>query len=123
MRCTGLKFTIVHPGHLVDEPGRKRQLLVSVDDKITRDDPNFRNRIPREDVARVCVACLALPQAVDRSFDLTAKAPVDESDVRGTSSQPCGTEDASAVETSRQEVAALLQDMKENCDYSVNSQL
>lgn len=62
--------------------------------------------IPREDVAALCVACLGLPAAANRSFDvISAERPA------GASGQPAN------------DAAALLTAMTANCDYSINSQM
>ena len=48
---------------LIDEPGGKRELLVGVDDKLSK----LPSRsIPREDVAALSVKCLAMAAAKDR---------------------------------------------------------
>jgi NAD(P)H-binding len=49
--ASGLDYTILHPGGLVDQPGGKRELLLGVDDAFlaTQDTRN----VPREDVAEV----------------------------------------------------------------------
>jgi uncharacterized protein YbjT (DUF2867 family) len=67
---SGLTYTIVHPGGLVDEEGCKRELRVDVDDKLL--DETFR-QVPRADVARVCCAALTSPEAENVSLDLASK--------------------------------------------------
>merc|ERR1712196_405894 len=52
---SGLDYTIIHPGGLVDKPGAERELLVGVDDELLE----LKSRqVPRADVARVCVESL-----------------------------------------------------------------
>mmetsp|Transcript_19139 Transcript_19139/g.47844 ORF Transcript_19139/g.47844 Transcript_19139/m.47844 type:complete len:303 (-) Transcript_19139:292-1200(-) len=71
---SGLDYTIVHPGGLVDEPPAQRELIVDVDDKLLE----LKSRqVPRADVARVCRAALLEPSARNVSFDLASK-PVGE---------------------------------------------
>lgn len=85
---SGLPYTIIHPGGLlphpgpqanVPAPGGKRQLFLSVDDKLILEADKLKeegkqdqahNVIPREDVAEICVQSLLEPDAKNRSFDL-----------------------------------------------------
>lgn len=60
---TTLDWTIVHPGILVDTPG-KNQVKVGLDMEI--------NEIPREDVARALVAVLLNDQTIHQEFELLA---------------------------------------------------
>ncbi|KAJ8600256.1 hypothetical protein CTAYLR_002007 [Chrysophaeum taylorii] len=70
--ASGLDYTIVHPGGLVDEAPEKRELLVGVDDELLE----LKSRsIPRADVARVCCAALDTPEASNVSLDLASKPP------------------------------------------------
>lgn len=66
-----LKYTIVHPGGLLNEPGGERELLVGVDDRVEGTDSRT---VPREDVAQVMLEALRYPDKYGgRSFDLLAK--------------------------------------------------
>jgi NAD(P)H-binding len=66
-----LKYTIVHPGGLTNDPGGERELVVGVDDETTGTDSRS---IPREDVAQVMLEALRYPeQYAGRSFDVRAK--------------------------------------------------
>lgn len=94
---SGLTYTIVHPGGLIDEEGGKRELVIDVDDGLINGGSKYR-RIPRADVAEFVVQCLALPEADNRSVDLVAKEPGDA---------PPTTD-----------FAQLLKSMPKNCDYS-----
>lgn len=67
---SGLTYTIVHPGGLLNEPGSERELCAGVDDKITG---TTNNSIPREDVANVMIAALEGEGYRNRSFDLVSK--------------------------------------------------
>uniref|UniRef100_A0A6U6NK62 NAD(P)-binding domain-containing protein n=1 Tax=Zooxanthella nutricula TaxID=1333877 RepID=A0A6U6NK62_9DINO len=75
---SGLKYTIVHPGGLLNEPGGRRRLRVGVDDSLIAGE---HRSIPREDVAEVLVQSLLHDEYANRSFDLVAEpeaaGPVD----------------------------------------------
>jgi len=66
---SGLTYTIVHPGGLVDKPGGVRELSVDVDDQLLE---RTSRQVPRADVARVCCAALTDPAAANLSFDLAS---------------------------------------------------
>jgi len=67
---SGVRYTIVHPGGLVNEPGGRRELVPGVDDS----QAGTENRnIPRDDVAAVLVASLEHPGYACRSFDVRSK--------------------------------------------------
>eukprot|EP00877_Chromochloris_zofingiensis_P011890 jgi/Chrzof1/6955/Cz02g05120.t1 len=101
LMASGVPYTIIHPGGLVDEDGGKRQIVVDVDDVLLKRETKS---IPRADVADIAVQCLGLQQALNRSFDaITLKA--------------------GEVDTVNKNVAELLNGMPKNCDYSINSQL
>jgi len=57
LRFSGLDYTIVRPGGLVDEPGGKAGIRAGQGDTMEQ------GYIPRADVARVCVAALGNPAA------------------------------------------------------------
>merc|ERR1712039_1064535 len=67
---SGLDYTIVHPGGLVNEAGGQRNLLVGVDDKLLE---GSNRSVPREDVAEVLVQSLLHPSYKNWSFDLVAE--------------------------------------------------
>lgn len=92
-----IKYTIVHPGGLLNEPGNERELCLGVDDKI---EGTSNNSVPREDVANVMIAALDDDRYIGRSFDLVSK-PVGEGIV---------TKDYSKL------IASL---GGKNCDYSL----
>lgn len=70
MEESGLPYTIVHPGGLLNEPGNERELCLGVDDKIPG---TTNNSVPREDVANVMIAALENDSYRGRSFDLVSK--------------------------------------------------
>lgn len=67
---SGLPYTIVHPGGLLNEPGNERELCLGVDDSIPG---TSNNSVPREDVANVMIAALENDKYRGRSFDLVSK--------------------------------------------------
>lgn len=67
---SGLTYTIVHPGGLLNEPGGRRQLVVGVDDEML---PDQNRSIPREDVAEVLVQSLLHSEYRNRSFDVVSQ--------------------------------------------------
>lgn len=97
---SGLKYTIIHPGGLVDTPGGERELVVDVDDSLLNRET--RN-IPRADVAELVVQCIGLPAAMNRSVDVIC-LPKGE----GRPSD---------------DLTGLLTAMTKNCDYSIHSQM
>lgn len=98
--ASGLTYTIIHPGGLLDEAGGVKQLVVGLDDKLL--DHNPRN-IPRADVAALAVGCIGLQEAENRSFDVVA-APV------------------AAGESASNDYKGLLAGLVGSNDYSINSQ-
>jgi hypothetical protein len=52
---SGLDYTIIHPGGLLDTPAGQQKLVLDVDDKLLAND---KRSISREDVANLCVAAL-----------------------------------------------------------------
>lgn len=75
--ASGLPYTIIHPGGLSDDKGGERELVLGIEDKLTTS--GGPRRIPREDVAELCVQCLGMPEAINRSFDCVAREPADGS--------------------------------------------
>jgi hypothetical protein len=67
-RQSGLDYTIIHPGGLVDTPGGKEEFVFDVDDNLYQG-PNRSTRISREDLADLCIASLAVGKGQKVSFD------------------------------------------------------
>mmetsp|Transcript_1013 Transcript_1013/g.2693 ORF Transcript_1013/g.2693 Transcript_1013/m.2693 type:complete len:323 (+) Transcript_1013:2-970(+) len=65
--ASGVPYTIIHPGGLIDEPGGKRHIVAGINDDLIK--RPVRN-IPRDDVAAVCVQALLSPGARNRAFDI-----------------------------------------------------
>ena len=74
--ASGVPYTIIHPGGLVDEDGSKRELVVGVNDEIMSN-PEFASggtrSVSRADVARVCKAALGSAAATGVALDLVSK--------------------------------------------------
>ena len=64
--ASGLPYTVVHPGHLTDEPGGARELVCAVDD-------TEGGAVPRQDLAELLVQALRFEEYKCRSFDLIAR--------------------------------------------------
>ncbi|MGI9292231.1 MAG: SDR family oxidoreductase [Gammaproteobacteria bacterium] len=62
LRNSGVPYTIVRPGGLVNKPGGQEALVFSQGDKTT-------GIISREDVALICIAALQTPEAVNKTFE------------------------------------------------------
>ncbi|CAM9797206.1 unnamed protein product [Laminaria digitata] len=69
--ASGLTYTIIHPGGLLDAEGGKRRLVLGVDDTLLE---RKSRGIPRADVAQLSVECLGLESAKNRSFDVASDA-------------------------------------------------
>lgn len=70
VRASGVPYTIIRPGGLLNEPPGAKELVLK-----QGDDKSFGS-IPRADVARLCVASLAIPQARNKTFEVnTGKGP------------------------------------------------
>jgi uncharacterized protein YbjT (DUF2867 family) len=68
----GLDYTIIHPGGLTDDEGGKRQLVLGTNDALLA---GTTRRIPRADVAQLCVESLRAPAASRRAVDVVARDP------------------------------------------------
>ncbi len=95
---SGIAYTIIHPGGLLDEEGGKREIVVGVDDEQTGTD---NRSIPRADVAELLVRSLELDSFKNRSFDARSK-PEGEGEI--------------AVDFDK-----LLKDMSRNCNYELGT--
>ena len=85
---SGVPYTIIHPGGLVDEDGSKRELVVGVNDEIMKN-PDFASggtrSVARADVARVCKAALG-SAATGVALDLVSKKLGDGTPTKDASS-------------------------------------
>ena len=69
---SGIPYTIIHPGGLLDKTGGIREIVFGIDDNLLK---STTRSIPREDVADVCIASLSQKGAINRAFDITSKEP------------------------------------------------
>ena len=68
---SGVDYTIIRAGGLLDKPGGVRELLVGKDDQFLANPPNgIPTSVPRTDVAEVVVQALQEPTARNKAFDL-----------------------------------------------------
>ena len=81
---SGLDYTIIRAGGLLDADGGKRELLVGKDDALLTNPPEgVSPAIPRADVAELVVQALLQPAARNKAFDAISK-PEDLSVAGGT---------------------------------------
>jgi len=83
--ASGLDYTILHPGHLVDIPGGQEEFVLGVDDELygfshpknstSKENRAGGTRIGREDVAELCVAALSVGKGKQISFDCITVSP------------------------------------------------
>lgn len=67
LRASGVPYTIVRPGGLLDEPGGRGRIV------FLQGDPPMQGAIPRADVARVCVAAIGSAAAFNRTFEIVSE--------------------------------------------------
>lgn len=71
---SGIDYTLIRVGGLLDQPGGKRELLVGKDDALLNQPPDgIAPSIPRADVAEVVVQALLEPAARNKAFDVISK--------------------------------------------------
>lgn len=71
---SGIDYTIIRAGGLLDQEGGVRELLVGKDDTLLNNPPDgIPTSIPRADVAEVVVQALKEPNARNKAFDLISK--------------------------------------------------
>lgn len=71
---SGIDYTIIRAGGLLDAPGGQRELLVGKDDELLQNPPeSIPTSIPRADVAEVVVQALLEPAARNKAFDVISK--------------------------------------------------
>ncbi|QUS62567.1 SDR family oxidoreductase [Synechocystis sp. PCC 7338] len=75
---SGIDYTIIRAGGLLDQPGSKRELLVGKDDQLLIEPPDgIPTSIPRADVAELVVRAIIEPQARNKAFDVISKPEAD----------------------------------------------
>ncbi|QCE03896.1 NADH dehydrogenase [Vigna unguiculata] len=67
---SGLPYTIIRPGGLLDKEGGIRELIVGKDDELLQTETKT---IPRADVAEVCIQALNFEEVQFKAFDLASK--------------------------------------------------
>ena len=65
LRDSGVPYTIVRPGGLINEPGGQVRIVA-----VQGDPPMDNARIPRADLAAVCVAALTSPAARNKTLEV-----------------------------------------------------
>ena len=71
---SGIDYTIIRAGGLLDQPGGKRELVVSKNDVLLKSPPEgITTSIPRADVAEVVVQALLQTTARNKAFDVVSK--------------------------------------------------
>lgn len=71
---SGVDYTIIRAGGLLDQPGGRRELVVSKNDVLLANPPEGgATSIPRADVAEVVVQALLEPAARNKAFDVISK--------------------------------------------------
>ncbi|KAF8642537.1 hypothetical protein HU200_067213 [Digitaria exilis] len=80
IRESGIPYTIVRPCALTEEPAGA-DLIFDQGDNIT-------GKVSREEVARICVAALASPNAVGKTFEVKSTVPFSEPYVIDPSNPP-----------------------------------
>jgi hypothetical protein len=63
LRASGLGYTVIRPGPLVDEPGGYKALVFDQGDRVT-------TSVSAADVADICLRALHEPEARNKSFDV-----------------------------------------------------
>eukprot|EP00243_Klebsormidium_subtile_P003099 TRINITY_DN16240_c0_g1_i1.p1 TRINITY_DN16240_c0_g1~~TRINITY_DN16240_c0_g1_i1.p1 ORF type:complete len:350 (-),score=58.16 TRINITY_DN16240_c0_g1_i1:145-1194(-) len=67
---SGISYTIIRAGGLLDKEGGKRELVVSKDDALLK---TTTRAVPRADVAEVVIQALLNDSAKNKAFDLASK--------------------------------------------------
>jgi len=99
---SGLQYTILHPGGLIDPPSTSKtmELILDVDDKLMQ---NEKKSIARTDVANLCIAALTESGGQSVSFDCIGRQ-LDEGEER--------------VSSAEETLKAFLKEGK-TCDYAL----
>ncbi|CAN6471760.1 unnamed protein product [Victoria cruziana] len=67
---SGVPYTIIRAGGLLDKEGGHRELLIGKDDELLATETKT---VPRSDVAEVCIQALQFIEAKNKAFDLASK--------------------------------------------------
>ena len=75
---SGVNYTIIRAGGLLNQPGGVRKLIVGDNDELLNNPPDgIPTSIPRADVAEVVVQALQQPSAINKAFDLMSYPEAD----------------------------------------------
>mmetsp|Transcript_24741 Transcript_24741/g.52479 ORF Transcript_24741/g.52479 Transcript_24741/m.52479 type:complete len:376 (+) Transcript_24741:91-1218(+) len=102
---SGLQYTIIHPGGLVDSESNKMNLVLDVDDVLLQRE---KKSIPRGDVANLCIA--ALTESGDKSISFDCVGEEVDAGEEG---------DAVASVKSAEEVFGEFLSSGKTCDYTL----
>lgn len=69
---SGIPYTIIRSGGLLDKPGGNRELVAGKDDELLQAQPEYKS-VPRADVAEVCIQAVLHEEAKFKAFDLGSK--------------------------------------------------
>lgn len=75
---SGINYTIIHPGGLVDKPAGTESFVLDVDDNLLE---NKKRSISRADVANLCVAALKVCRRKKVSLDCITREPAEGTNV------------------------------------------
>jgi uncharacterized protein YbjT (DUF2867 family) len=79
---SGIDYTIIRAGGLLDQPGGVRKLLVGDNDELLINPPDhIPTSIPRADVAETVVQALKESSAIDKAFDLISYPEADHNSI------------------------------------------
>jgi nucleoside-diphosphate-sugar epimerase len=121
---SGLDYTIIHPGGLVDTPGGIEEFVLDVDDNLYNQTGVIRKtRISREDVADLCVAALSVGKNRKVSFDCITR-PIftasddddDDDDIDSTATITAATK--TTTRSSAEEALSKFLELSKTADYA-----
>jgi uncharacterized protein YbjT (DUF2867 family) len=79
---SGIDYTIIRAGGLLDQPGGRRELIVGKHDTLLTSPPSgIPTSIPREDVANIVIQALKESLARNKAFDVISKPEDDPSGI------------------------------------------
>jgi uncharacterized protein YbjT (DUF2867 family) len=69
LRASGVPYTVVRPGGLLNKPGRQQTVVFEQGDTVST-----QTTIARADVADICVQALKHPEALNKTFEASSVA-------------------------------------------------
>ncbi len=109
---SGLDYTILHPGGLLDTPAGVEEIIINVDDVLLQE---TKRSISRADVANLCVAALVVGKNKRVSFDCITQPVIQSTTIRDDDStnnnapSNTATTTTTTPKTAEQVLAAFLQ--------------